>query len=487
MFSLHDTRQETAQTSLATAPTPTLPTPHHEAHPDDSLYSFLQPGLTTMTTTIIVVLAIITTAVSTFPQSAAFLSPRVTSFCQHRQLLAINADSRPQNNNIFLLSLEGTLLSSTHSKSCMAIQAAFTVWPSLVETAQTLNLNPQSLEEESWNWLIEKLNALSSITQQGLGCDAVFLARVLLEEQLLDGGRSNGRGGKYGGKYHPTWTSDFDSDGSVVGSRPLTVGELFANWEELREVMEFKYPVVDEETGRMMNPMPKIRDALNELMLNRGLGIQDTWHPFACDVLMANMNVGTENNDTRQNTIVVLGHETQLKWTLDSLASMGMIFAVDVDLDWEAPYLNKWLESEDHENPGLRISVTSSTKVRNHYSNQQHNDSMMIVVPNAEKEETQSEIIKRIVIDFQKQTQISSAFTETDDKFDITVIHTSLDVLKRCKSIVRDSNRISLNLLMPTWADNIHPLELDESEADSQLCIVTESQFLNSILCKTWA
>ena len=446
-------------------------------------------------------LAIITAVASTFPQSAAFLSPHSASFCQQRQLrVGINAnapppnnDSWPQKNNIILLSLEGTLLSSTRSKSCRAIQAAFKVWPSLVATAQTLNLNPNTLEEESWNWLVEKLNALSSITQQGdtldqmMGCDAVFLARVILEEQLLDGGRSNGRGGKYGGKYHPSWTSDFDSDGSMAGSRPLTVGELYANWEELREVVEFKFTFVDdEETGRKMNPIPRIKDALNELMLNRELDTQDTWHPFAYDVLMTNRGAGS--NDARQNIILMLGHETQLPSTLNSLASMGIKCAIDVALEWDTPYLNKWLKTGEYENSGLRIVVTSSTKACSYHSNskQENTDSIMILVPSTEREETQSEMIERIVIDFYKQPRTSSTFIRTDDEFEITAIHTSLDVLRRCKSFQRDSKRISLNLLMPTWADNIHPIELDESEADHSLRIVTESQFLNSILCKTW-
>lgn len=158
---------------------------------------------------------------------------------------ALNSKFDGGNEDIFLLSIDGTLASSTTSKSWMAVCAALKVWPALHSTFETLGMNPDAFDvydcthnsielDESCEWLIQKLSALASISQHGnspdamLGCDAVLLSRLLLEEQLLDGGRSNGRGGKYGGKFHPS-TSDDDVDTgerSNVGSRPLTVGEL---------------------------------------------------------------------------------------------------------------------------------------------------------------------------------------------------------------------------------------------------------------------
>ena len=158
--------------------------------------------------------------------------------------LALNSKFDGGNEDIFLLSIDGTLASSTTSKSWMAVCAALKVWPALHSTFETLGMNPDIFDgtqnniielDESCEWLIQKLSALASISQQGnspdamLGCDAVLLSRLLLEEQLLDGGRSNGRGGKYGGKFHPS-SSDDDvgttGERSKVGSRPLTVGEL---------------------------------------------------------------------------------------------------------------------------------------------------------------------------------------------------------------------------------------------------------------------
>ena len=146
------------------------------------------------------------------------------------------------------------------------------------------------MEIECWNdkddqyeWLLQKLSALSSITQQGndpdamMGCDEVLMVRLLLEEQLLDGGRSNGRGGKYGGKFHPSTTtassssssSSVDGQGkSIVGSRPLTVGEIYANWSELRDVTRMKYPFIEEDLNGMekrLDPLPYIRQYMREI------------------------------------------------------------------------------------------------------------------------------------------------------------------------------------------------------------------------------
>lgn len=339
--------------------------------------------------------------------------------------------------DVFLLSLDGTLLSNTRTKSKIAIQAALRVWPELVSTAYTLNMNVNSLDDECWNWLVEKLSALASITQQGnapdkmLGCDAVFLTRVLLEEQLLDGGRSNGRGGKYGGKYHPGWTSDFDSDGSVVGSRPLTVGELYTNWEELREVMEFKYPVVDEETQRKSDPMPLIRQVLRDLYSDASLNTksQRTMHPLAYDVLL--------RDEIRQNSMLLLGHEAQLPSALASLVSMGISYTVNLDLDWESPQIDEWFQSQAVDKEDTSIHVISSEKASDYFSSRD-DSSIVLVVPNSEKRESQQAMIERIVLALDAQSNSLDSSNADADEMYISIVHSSLDVLKRCKCFLED-------------------------------------------------
>ena len=140
------------------------------------------------------------------------------------------------------------------------------------------------------DWLLRKIEALASVSQQGngpdemLGCDAVLLARLLLEEQMLDKGRSNGRGGKYGGRFHssaaaPSWSMGTEREkehterGSAVGSRPLTVGELYANWPELRNVTRMGYPLIEADARsepRNEDPMPKIRQCMKDLYAAAG-------------------------------------------------------------------------------------------------------------------------------------------------------------------------------------------------------------------------
>ena len=342
----------------------------------------------------------------------------------------IESEDTLKQREILLLSLEGALLSTTRSKARIAIQAAFAVWPSLIKTARTLNLNPTSIQDDSWNWLIEKLCALTSITQQGntpdkmLGCDAVFLVRVLLEEQLLDGGRSNGRGGKYGGKFHPGWTSDFDSDGSVVGSRPLTVGELYANWGELREVMEFKYPFVIEETETKADPMPRIRQVLNELMIEKTEEIQHIWQPVVGDVLRSNQDDKT--------IILMLGHESELRSAIAALTSMGMP-SFDLRLDSDTSQFKKRLKAQDRSNGDTIVTVVSSGQACDQLlTNKERNPSLLLVVPNTDQEEFQSEVIRRIICDIDAKMPTYSN-NEYGQETYISVVHSSLDVLRQCK------------------------------------------------------
>jgi hypothetical protein len=337
-------------------------------------------------------------------------------------------DDASMIQDIYLLSLDGTLLSNTRSKAKIAIQAALKVWPELSSTALTLNMNLSSTDDECWNWLIEKLCALASITQQGntpdemLGCDAVFLARVLIEEQILDGGRSNGRGGKYGSKYHPGWTSDFDSDGSVVGSRPLTVGELFANWGELRQVMEFKYPFVDEETQRKQDPMPKIRRVLQELLMKEATNLQQTTiQPLAYDALLQK---NSKQKEFRRNVILMLGSEAELPSVLRSFVAMGLSITVDADPELDVPQIDSWLKSQVFDGDAT-IFLTASQNACDYFA--KRTSSILVVVPDSDKGETQYDMIKRLLLDFD---------TKASSEIEMSVLHSSMDVLKQCKSLL---------------------------------------------------
>ena len=72
--------------------------------------------------------------------------------------------------------------------------------------------------------------------------------RLFLDEQALDNGRSVGSRGKYGSQYHPQREDEEKPSGrrnpESRGSRPLTVGEVGANWYDgacLCDTLSIKY------------------------------------------------------------------------------------------------------------------------------------------------------------------------------------------------------------------------------------------------------
>eukprot|EP00584_Thalassiosira_punctigera_P010818 CAMPEP_0172547274 /NCGR_PEP_ID=MMETSP1067-20121228/16849_1 /TAXON_ID=265564 ORGANISM="Thalassiosira punctigera, Strain Tpunct2005C2" /NCGR_SAMPLE_ID=MMETSP1067 /ASSEMBLY_ACC=CAM_ASM_000444 /LENGTH=519 /DNA_ID=CAMNT_0013334341 /DNA_START=177 /DNA_END=1736 /DNA_ORIENTATION=+ len=441
------------------------------------------------------------------------------------------------NGDVFLLNFDGTLASTNRSRSLAAICVALKVWPTLRSNAMTLGMDPDDFDWErdggaedendgdrSREWLLRKLSALSSITQQGnspdamLGCDSVLLARLLLEEQLLDGGRSNGRGGKYGGKFHPPSSASEDGGGPggrpKVGSRPLTVGELYANWEELRDVTRMKYPFTEKlPGGKVMrkDPLPEIRHHLKEL-----LSVSDreemqrkflpSWQSLAYDILF---DYSCQSNDgnisLRQNTMLLLGHDSQVPWVLTTLSSLGCAMDVKLDLELLARggmANNLCMNVSDAESNGwnVKVIVTTSDKAQKHIMQQQEEcgkkegasdhtkPSLLVVVPNLENEESHSNMIERIVTDFNSN--------ETELNRNVYVTHSSLEVLKQCKSFLGDDapmlsqglrkcilphTKTAVTLFVPEWADNIHPSQQNDAEMDPWLNLVSEEQFLELI------
>ena len=185
---------------------------------------------------------------------------------------------RASPSDVFVLSYDGVIADTKQWRSNLAISAALNTWPQLAQH----NLIGAT-GDQNRDWLINKLSALSDVTVTGedgmMGCDAVLLARVLLEEQLLDEGRSNGCRGKYGSKFHPSSDSEEKQQqqqqqqnqqnqhqqegGSVQGSRPLTVGEIASNWNDgacLKDTVRIKYNVDRKD------PIPIIREEIKALL-----------------------------------------------------------------------------------------------------------------------------------------------------------------------------------------------------------------------------
>jgi len=182
------------------------------------------------------------------------------------QLNSFNdATNKEEENNqppTFILSFDGVVANTAPTRASIAIEAALQTWPQLQE-----NIAVQQTSDLSW--LNNKIQALLHVTESSneglMGCEAVILARMLIEEQMLDEGRSIGKSGKYASKFHPTSENENivneNKRRNKSGSRPLTVGEIAANWEaNLVDSLFVKYNV----NGK--SPLPKIRKHLVQLV-----------------------------------------------------------------------------------------------------------------------------------------------------------------------------------------------------------------------------
>lgn len=435
------------------------------------------------------------------------------------------------NDDVLLVSFEGTLASANRSRSWMAVCVALRVWPCLEANMRELGMDPDEFEwghstspncsddgeDAPHDWLLQKLSALASITQQGdssdamLGCDAVLLSRLLLEEQLLDRGRSNGRGGKYGGKFHPSATAGAGGP-SRVGSRPLTVGELYENWHDLRDVTRAKYPFVEDRADgapRRTDPLPRIRRCLTELYSaarreeTRG-NILPSWQHAAYDILFeyGSLHDG-QMNQLRKNTVLLLGHEAQIPW---ALATLSTLRALEVESDVDFPgrgntYKNAGLNNDS--NAGgrtINVAVTTPEKARDamqrrgRTGEEDGGDShtqplLLLVVPDSNKDQTPSSAIEQIVHD-------RGGRAEAKSNGDVFVVHSSLEVLKRCKSFLGEDAPLlaqgqrrcrlprtgtAVTLFLPQWADNVHPVQHNDAEMDPWLNVVGEGQLLELV------
>lgn len=228
----------------------------------------------------------------------------------------------------------------------------------------------------------------------------------------------------------------------------MTVGEIFANWQELRYVTHNKYPFIKQnQDGKvtMSDPLPEIRSVLRKLYSQEEREITD-WYPFASDIL--------SNRNSRN--VLLMGNEASVDLVVSSLQQLL---------------------------GDTSVTVTDSTRAWTEIKQQQNEDthSLLIVVPDTVTEEPQSDLIQRI---------ITSAASEEDSvNRNIYVAHGSLDVLKKCKDflgedppmlsnglrkcILASDSKTSATLFLPSWA-NVHPTQLNDAEMDPWLNIVSE-------------
>jgi hypothetical protein len=173
-------------------------------------------------------------------------------------------DNHDCENIIIVASIDGVVLDTRDMRIHQGIQAAVDTWPHLSDLV---------LGNDT-SWILNKMKALSHCMRTHAGyshsCDYALLARLLLEEQLLDEGRSSGQNGKYASRFHPSIpscesnvaeksNSNPNASSSINGSRPLTVGEIGVNWSDgacLSETLLSRYNV-DKK-----NPLAAIQESI---------------------------------------------------------------------------------------------------------------------------------------------------------------------------------------------------------------------------------
>jgi hypothetical protein len=187
----------------------------------------------------------------------------------------------------------------------------------------------------------------------------------------------------------------------------------------------------------------------------------------------------------RQNLILMLGHEAHIPSVLTSLSSFGLSLGVEFDLDENSCEglvdSTAFNQSGDTENC---ITLTTSDKAWEHLARQKNNtkESLLLIVPT--EKETQAQIIGQIVESSRNRLYEGS----------VCVVHSSLEVLKQCKTLLGDDppavvqqERGSLNLFLPEWADNVDPTQHNEAEMDVYLDLLNEEQFVEMISAKITA
>ena len=227
------------------------------------------------------------------------------SITRHRRRIYARHASKQDANEIFVVNWEGCIADTVDWRIHDALKLAAETWP---EADDCLDRDDQA-------WLENKLAALAHVfaaTSEDLSvvCDYALAARLLLEEQELDGGRSNGKTGKYASKYHPQQKTE-TSRGR--GSRPLTVGEVSANWRQggmLRDALQVRYHCDYKD------PMPVLQTNVERMRAKNNSFVPRLADECIPEVL----------NACTQKLILTVDHPSDLPIAASTLEAMNLKF-----------------------------------------------------------------------------------------------------------------------------------------------------------------
>jgi hypothetical protein len=203
-------------------------------------------------------------------------------------------------NIVVLLNWEGCIADTVDWRIQSGLDAATQAWPQLPDKLDTY---------ENDDWIRRKMAALSHIFNDGLGnslsCDYALLARLIVEEQELDQGRSVGKTGKYASLYHPQQQQQQQQNTQVstsAGTRPLTTGEIASNWGAgamLRETLLAKYHC------ERQNPLPILQGIVDRNVVEHNTLQNIMVNKQVCDKILALRNAGVP-------VILCVGHSSDL-------------------------------------------------------------------------------------------------------------------------------------------------------------------------------
>jgi hypothetical protein len=170
-------------------------------------------------------------------------------------------------------------------------------------------------------------------------------------------------------------------------------------------VTRIRYPFVRETSdGRSVrqDPLPHIRRHMKDIYSSYAL---PSWQSLVRDVLFDYRDLSPNNGGSlnlRQNTMFLLGHEAHIPSILKSLSMFG--HDLDIEADLEIPDVD--------DKASMRVG-----------------QGLLLVVPDPRKDETHSAMVERVVVDFRGASEAGK---------NLCVVHSSLDVLKQCKSFLEE-------------------------------------------------
>jgi hypothetical protein len=252
-----------------------------------------------------------------------FILTPASSFAPLRTSARYFQDSQPSRSRlfsstkeIFVINWDGCVADTVPWRIRAGVDAAWNTWPEIMPVDDDL----LSWEDSSHNWLQNKLSALSHVFSStdsedfSLTCEYALAARLSLEEQELDNGNSNGKRGKYSRRFHPQGEGEEERGrgprGHTRSSRPLTVGEVAANWEEtIRDTVRTRYHC------NYKDPLPILQNHVESLIETDGLRYPiPTMDPMVCEALSA--CAGT--------VLLTVGHSSELAIAGSSLEQAKM-------------------------------------------------------------------------------------------------------------------------------------------------------------------